>query len=242
MGREAYMKQEIIRIDLNGVNCYLIKSEEGFVLIDTGGQLTLDKEYTNRQEKLMAQLEEAGCIPGNIKAIILTHGDIDHTANAAYLRDHYQTIIAMHEKDIDLVENTTLEMMMESFHYRSLILKILFFLMKKPIQKLSAKTLKDFTKFTPDVILQEGDDLSEYGITARVIHLPGHTAGSIGVLMESGELIAGDLFANNRKPGLAPNANDFKQLKHSTKKLEALHITKIYPGHGDPFEAKDLKI
>jgi len=235
------MKQEIIRIDLNGVNCYLIKSEESFVLFDTGGQLALDKEYTNRQEELITQLEKAGCMPGNIKAIILTHGDIDHTANAAYLRDHYQTIIAMHEKDIDLVENITLEMMMESFH-RSLIIKIVFFLMKKPIQRLSVKTLKSFTKFTPDVILQEGDNLSEYGIAAKVIHLPGHTAGSIGVLTESGELIAGDIFANMKKPGFAPYANDFKQLKHSAKKLEALHVTTIYPGHGKPFQAADLKI
>ncbi|MDF2942948.1 MAG: hypothetical protein K0S01_1806 [Herbinix sp.] len=236
------MKHKIIRIDLNGVNCYLIKSDEGFVLLDTGGQLTMDKEYTNRQEELTRQLEEAGCVPGNLKAIILTHGDIDHTANAAYLRERYQTIIAMHEKDIDLVENITLDMMMQSFHYRSLILKIVFFLMKKPIQKLTEKTLRDFTKFTPDVTLQEGDDLSQYGIAAKVIHLPGHTAGSIGVLMESGELIAGDIFANRKKPGLAPNANDFVQLKHSAKKLKSLHVTTIYPGHGEPFEASDLKM
>lgn len=236
------MKQEIIRIDLNGVNCYLIKSEDGFVLLDTGGQLTMDKEYTNRQEELTAQLEKAGCIPGTLKAIILTHGDIDHTANAAYIRDKYKTVIAMHEKDIDMVANITLDMMMNSFHYRSLILKIVFFLMKKPIEKLSAKTLRDFNKFTPDITLQEGDDLSKYGVAGKVIHLPGHTAGSIGVLTDKGELIAGDIFANRKKPGLAPNASDFNQLKHSAKKLKSLHVTTIYPGHGDPFEAKNLKI
>jgi hydroxyacylglutathione hydrolase len=241
-GKEANMKQEIIRIDLNGVNCYLVKSDGGFVLLDTGGHITLDKEYTNRQEELDKQLENAGCRPGNLRAIILTHGDTDHTSNAAYLREKYHTIIAMHEKDIELVENITIDKMLESYHYRSLILKIVFFLMKKSFDKFSAKTIKEFTKFTPDVILQEGDDLSKYGIAAKVIHLPGHTAGSIGVLTDRGELIAGDIFANIKRPGLAPYANNFKQLEHSARKLKGLSITTIYPGHGDPFQAKDLNI
>ncbi len=230
------MKQEIIRIDLKGVNCYLGKSEEGFILFDTGGHLTLDKVYNDRQQALLIQLEEAGCRPGNLKAIVLTHGDNDHTANAAFLRERYQTIIAMHTDDVELVDNITLDKMMESFRYRSLILKIIFFLLRKPIKKLTEKALKDFIRFKPDVILNEGDDLSKYGFAAKVIHLPGHTPGSIGILTENGELIAGDIYANFKKPSLAPNAHNFKQLKNSADKLNTLNITMVYPGHGKPFE------
>lgn len=90
------MKQEIIRINLNGVNCYLGKSEEGFVLFDTGGPLILDKRFTNRRDELEDQLMKAGCKPGNLKAIIITHGDNDHVGNAAYLQEKYKTVIAMH--------------------------------------------------------------------------------------------------------------------------------------------------
>jgi glyoxylase-like metal-dependent hydrolase (beta-lactamase superfamily II) len=236
------MKQEIIRIDLNSVNCYLGKSEEGFVLFDTGGPITIDKSYTNRRSELEEQLEKAGCEPGNLLAIVITHGDNDHVANAAYLREKYKTVIAMHRADADLVEDLTLDKMMASFRYRSLILKLVFFFLRKTIREISARSLKNFTKFSPDILLNDGDSLSQYGFDAEVIHLPGHTAGSIAVLTKEGELICGDTFANMKKPAPASNAMDFKLLKNSIEKLKPRNITMVYPGHGEPFPAKELKI
>ena len=41
------MKQEIIRNDLNGVNCYLGKEGNSYILFDTGGHLTLDETFTD---------------------------------------------------------------------------------------------------------------------------------------------------------------------------------------------------
>lgn len=234
------MKQEIIRMDLNGVNCYLGKSEEGFVLFDTGGHLTMDKEYTDRKEILIDKLEKEGCIPGKLKAIILTHGDNDHIANAAYLREKYHTIVAMHADDVELAENIDINKMMESFQFKSLPLKIAVLVIRKKIIKVSAKILRDFVKFRPDVILGDGFDLSVYGFAAKIFHTPGHTAGSIVALSDSGELIAGDTFANINKPTLAANAYDFKQLHKSMKKLMLMNITTVYPGHGEPFLAKEL--
>jgi len=63
---------------LGGVNCYLIETDTGYILIDTGG--------SNKRTDLEKELESAGCQPGNLKLIVLTHGDFDHTGNAAYLR------------------------------------------------------------------------------------------------------------------------------------------------------------
>jgi len=234
------MNQEVIRIDLNGVNCYLGKVKEGFVLFDTGGNLTLDKKFNNRRQELVQKLEQEGCYPGSLKAIILTHGDIDHTMNAAYLREQYQTIIIMHEGDIELVENLTIDKMLESFQFKSLVLKLVFKLMKKPIRKLSEKSLNAYETFQPDTFLNEGDSLAQYGFNGKVIHLPGHTAGSIGILCENGELIAGDTFTNMKKPSTALNAYNFKELRKCVKKLKDKQITKIYPGHGEPFQANLL--
>lgn len=236
------MRQEIIRIDLNSVNCYLGKSEEGFVLFDTGGPITMDKGYSNRRSELEAQLEKAGCRPGNLKAIIITHGDMDHVANASYLRDRFKTVIAMHREDVNLVEDLTLDKMMESFHYNNILLKLIFFIMKKPIRRINEKVLKDFTKFSPDILLENEDDLSQFGFHAKVIHLPGHTAGSIGFSTEEGEFICGDTLANMKKPAPAMNAYDFKLLKSSINKIKSMKITMIYPGHGNPFAADTLKI
>jgi len=186
------------------------------------------------------QLEKAGCKPGNLRAIVLTHGDNDHVANAAFLRRKYQTIIAMHKDDIDLVQNVTLDKMMESFRYSSVVLKLMFVLMKKFITKVTAKAMEDFEKFSPDVILNDGDNLSAYGLDATIIHLPGHTPGSIGILMVEGNLIVGDTLANMKKPVPSPNACDFKQLKSSIKRLKAMKLKTIYPGHGNCFEAVEI--
>jgi glyoxylase-like metal-dependent hydrolase (beta-lactamase superfamily II) len=47
----------------------------------------------------------------------------------------------------------------------------------------------------PDIVIDESMPLHDYGVDARVLTTPGHTPGSIPVLADSGELIAGDLIA-----------------------------------------------
>jgi glyoxylase-like metal-dependent hydrolase (beta-lactamase superfamily II) len=73
---------------LGNVNCYLIETDTGCILIDAGG--------SNKRTNIEKELESAGCNPGNLKLIVLTHGDFDHTGNAAYLRKKFGTKIAMH--------------------------------------------------------------------------------------------------------------------------------------------------
>lgn len=235
------MKQEIIRIDLKGVNCYLGKQGDNFILFDSAGHTIMDPVFTNRREALIKELEKAGCKPGNLKLIVLTHGDIDHVANAVYIREKYYTKIAMHPEDLPLVETVTVAKMMQSFHFQSMMLKIIFQIMKPKIKKVSAKILMDFEPFHPDILLQEGDSLAPYGFNAKVLHIPGHTDGSIGILTETGDLIAGDTFANLKRPGISPNAADFAVLSQSVARLKAMSVDNVYPGHGLPFKMSDLK-
>jgi glyoxylase-like metal-dependent hydrolase (beta-lactamase superfamily II) len=234
------MDQQIIRIDLGGVNSYLGKTGNGFILFDTGGHLAMDKSFTNRRDALENAMKNAGCEPGNLKLIILTHGDNDHVANAAFLREKYKTKIAMHSGDLPLVENPTLEKMKENFRFRSLQFKIMSVILKKLIQKVMKKALDDFERFTPDFYIDNGYRLLEYGFDATVLHIPGHTLGSIGVLTASGDLIAGDTFSNMNKPTLATNASDFKALAQSVARLKTMNLKTIYPGHGETFEMKRL--
>jgi len=230
---------EIIRIDLNGVNSYLAKCESGFILFDTGGHIVMDQQFTNRRELLLKELEAAGCLEHNLKLIVLTHGDNDHSCNAAYLRERFNTKIAMHNGDRELVENPTLEKWMDSYQYNSVELQQMFSQYKDVIVQVTQKTLDEFERFSPDILLEDGFNLLPYGLDAKVIHVPGHTKGSIAVLTESGALIAGDTFANNGKPSPAPNATDFPQLADSIDKLKNLKIEMVYPGHGEPFRFED---
>jgi len=43
------------------------------------------------------------------------------------------------------------------------------------------------------MFLEEGQPLSDVGLDASVLHLPGHSKGSIGILTASGDLFCGDL-------------------------------------------------
>ncbi len=79
------------------VNCYLIQTETGFFLVDTG--------LARKRLELESDLEAAGCRPGNLKLIILTHGDYDHSGNSAYLREKFGAKIAMHPADRVNVES-----------------------------------------------------------------------------------------------------------------------------------------
>jgi len=89
-------------------------------------------------------------------------------------------------------------------------------------------------RFKPDLYIDEGYDLSEYGLDAKVLHIPGHSKGSIGILT-GGDLFCGDLFENKDKPVLSSIMDDLSAANASVEKLKKLRIKTVYPGHGKPF-------
>ena len=82
---------------LFSVNCYLVSTAEGHVLIDTG--------FALRREDLKAWLRRADCEPGSLRLILLTHGHIDHAGSCAYLRKACDAPIAMHAGDLEKTES-----------------------------------------------------------------------------------------------------------------------------------------
>lgn len=78
------------------VNCYLIDTGSSFFLVDTGSK--------NKRLDLENELERHGCRPGNLKLIVLTHSDFDHTGNAAHLAHKFDTRTLMHSADAPMVE------------------------------------------------------------------------------------------------------------------------------------------
>lgn len=200
---------------LGSVNCYLIETDTGYILIDTG--------CSNKRTDLEKELESAGCKPGNLKLIVLTHGDFDHTGNAAYLCKKFGTKIAMHYDDSGMVERG------DMFWNRKKG-NILIRMMVPILFKFSKSE-----RFKPDLYIEDGYDLSEYGFGAKVLHIPGHSKGSIGILTASGDLFCGDLLANRDKPVLNSIMDDSDAANASVEKLRSLKISTIYPGHGKPF-------
>lgn len=198
-------------------NCYIVKTDTGYILIDTG--------RTSKRTKLEKELDSAGCKPGNLNLIILTHGDFDHTGNCAYLRQRFGTKIAMHYDDSGMVERGDMFWNRKKGNFLMRAIINLFFRIRR---------------FRPDFTVDEGYDLSEYGLEARVLHLPGHSKGSIGILTTDGDLFCGDLFANTNRPELNPIIDDLMEANASVEKLKGCRINTVYPGHGRPFPMSSL--
>jgi len=208
------MIQEVKTIILGGVNgnCYLLKTDVGYVLIDTGRK--------SKRKKLERILAEEGCRPGNLDVILITHGDFDHTGSCVYLREQYRTKIAMHRSDAGMVEHG------DMFWNRQMGNKLL--------RKLINLTF-NIERFTPDVFLDEDTDLSLYGLDAKVLYLPGHSKGSIGILSAKHDLFCGDLMTNQKEPKPTSLVDNAYELQESIKKVKHLQICTVYPGHGRPF-------
>lgn len=234
--------QRIARIDLGGVNCYLIENEGKYLLVDTGGYMFLDRTYDSRERVLDEKLAEYKVTKENLKLLILTHGDCDHVMNAAYLHQVYDVPIAMAKEDVYMTDHPSWDCYKDNTKFSSGIFSLAIKLMSKKIEGLMHKVYQDFVSFQPDILLEEGMDLSKYGFDGTVYHTPGHTKGSICIMDSEGNLFCGDLFANNPKPSLAGNASDFEVLRQQAGRMYALSPTMIYPGHGTPFQAEKIRL
>ena len=199
----------------NYVNCYLVRTGVGYILIDTG--------MPNKRGIIEKELESAGCRPGNLKLIVLTHGDFDHTSNAAYLREKFGTKVAMHYGDSGMVERGD---MFWNRKNPNILIKIIFDLFFR---------LSKSDRFKPDFYIEDGYDFTKYGFDAKVLHLPGHSKGSIEILTADGKLFCGDLLANISKPTRFLIIDDSKEANASIEKLKHLKINTVYPGHGKSF-------
>jgi glyoxylase-like metal-dependent hydrolase (beta-lactamase superfamily II) len=202
------------------VNSYLIQKDGAFFLIDTGSSYS--------RKVLVAVLENAGCQPGMLNLIILTHGDYDHTGNAAYLRKLFGAKIAMHAADAGMLTRG------DMFEGR----KRPNALIRKLIPMLSGFGKAE--RCAPDILLLDGEHLSAYGLDARVVGIPGHSQGSIGILTVDGELFCGDLLENLKKPALGSIMDDVPTARTSLQKLRDLNVQVIFPGHGRPFQMHEL--
>ena len=198
----------LIKIGIN--RCYLVK-DEGAILIDAGGP--------NKIKSFQKAFRKYSILPDEIKLIVLTHGDIDHVGSARDLKEFTGTQIAIHQNDKDLFE--------KSLHnFPSGVSK-----WGKFMHALLNPVLKSLVPRIPggkaDIILDDKDySLTDFGIHGRIVHTPGHTPGSVSVLLDSGDAFVGCMAHNNPpfrlKPGLPIFAHDIEAVKsliknHQTK-------------------------
>ena len=194
-------------------NCYVVADGGKAILIDTASKPHL--------EKVIAE-----CDKYEMKLIVLTHVHFDHAENAAELSKRYNVPVAIHKADEELFE---------SFDRQPLRS---YGLVGKIVLGLSLKVLRNTKVYKPEnlIYVKEGDDLSSYGLNAKIVELPGHTLGSIGVDVEQKHLFVGDELDNWIRPASGHLYYDFDAIKNSAQKIKDLGQRTIYYGHGKPTE------
>ena len=209
----------VTRIKCKTDNCYLVANGKDAFLVDTGSAIGYDQVL-------------AECSKYNMKLIVLTHTHFDHAENAAKLSKHFNIPVACHEADVELFESYD-KQPMESYG-----------IVGKVVLDTSLKVLRETPVEKPEnlIFVKEGDDLSAYGFDAKIIGLPGHTKGSIGVDVEGKDLIVGDELDNWISPATGHLYNDLDAIKKSADKITALGERTIYYGHGKPTKNKFKKI
>jgi glyoxylase-like metal-dependent hydrolase (beta-lactamase superfamily II) len=207
-------------LGMGTVNVYLLRAGDAFVLVDTGAP--------NARIRLHKNLESLGCLPGKLKLIVITHGDFDHSGNAAYLRRAFGAPVGMHAEDAPMAERG------DMFVNRKKSNALLRVLIPRLIGFGRAQ------RFAPDVLLTEGSTLAEYGLDARVVAIPGHSKGSIGILTAESDLLCGDLYESIKRPARNSLIDDDAAAVASDARVRSMGIRNVYPGHGAPFSPDQL--
>lgn len=218
-------KNCIIYQTLNGrSNSFLIKCQNNYVIVDTCRQ--------NSWKKLTAKLDEL-LGKNKLSYLILTHTHFDHAENASDLKNKYCCKIICHESEADNLKQGDSTLPQGT----------------NPLTRfgvnLIGKSLQKHYKYEPaepDILVDEKLDLSLSGFNAYIIHTPGHSKGSMSIIIDNEVAIAGDcifgVFPNSAYP---PFAEDPETMIESWKKLLKTDCKLFLPGHGKLISRELLK-
>ena len=152
------------RLQLGIVSAYLVETDDGLVLVDSG--------EVGRGDRIVETVRSLGHAVGRIDAIVVTHHHPDHIGSLADLARRTEAAVFAHPADAPIIRG---ERSWRGYNPATTLGRLLGPL----LVRLQPGRLEP----TPvDHLLDDGDRLAALG-GAQVIHTPGHTAGHVAFLL-----------------------------------------------------------
>jgi glyoxylase-like metal-dependent hydrolase (beta-lactamase superfamily II) len=212
------------RLGSSLINSYLVE-EDGLVTI-------IDAGLPGYWRELPAALAAMGRTIDDVRGLVLTHGDTDHIGFAERLRRERGIAVHVHELDAARARGEVRKP--SSGWGRIRIGPLLGFLVYGARHGALRMTYP-----TEVTTFSDGATLDLPG-SPRIIHLPGHTPGSVAIHVPAVDAVfMGDAFTTRSVltgesgPRPAPFTLDPVGAKASLAKLDGVEATWVLPGHGE---------
>jgi glyoxylase-like metal-dependent hydrolase (beta-lactamase superfamily II) len=198
-----------------------------------GGTVIVDLSEKGDLEEIERGLAFKDISLDAVTLVVLTHGHLDHLGPAAELQGEINAPIALGGDDVEFATSGFSEPPESQVAEGELIRPLLD---------------KSYPAFTPDLLLGDELDLAAFGVPGRVVATPGHTKGSVSVVLQSGDVFVGDLVRGTdesgpERQGRATTHYFSADPRGDVAALERLLVDGgafFYPGHGPFFDADSL--
>lgn len=191
---------------------YLLANKQGLYLIDAGAP--------GDGPRILRAMTRLG--RHDLRLIWISHAHLDHYGAAAAIRRDNGAPIAVHTADAGTLARG--DTPLGNCRGRGKLLSPLMPLIKR---------LFPLPPTEPDIILQDGDTLTGYGLNAALLHTPGHTPGSSCLLTGQDDAFVGDLLSHTISCHLQHLfAHNWDQLPLSLCRLNQHQPDRLYAGHG----------
>jgi hydroxyacylglutathione hydrolase len=224
--KESIMKNlhaVVFPISLGMVKVFLIKGARS-ILVDTG--------IPGKAQAILEGMAGHGVTPDKLDLIVLTHAHPDHIGSLAALKEYTTAKIVVHRAEADVLAGRA----QPELRPNSLFGRVFTLVAKeKPLQP----------GIAPDILIDQEFDLNPFGIQGKILHTPGHTSGSLSIVLDHGEIVVGDLVMGGMIRPLTPHypmfATDVTKVRHSLNMLLAAYPRIIHASHGGPFDPDTIR-